>query len=293
MKRLSIWSHLQRAKLFRPDIVVIERELFDNPTFDLEQQFRHIAKQMVLDVDDAIFLRYPEKFAWLCRESDVVLAGNPNLVEYAQQYSSAVQLFPTVVDTELYPLDAAAPTDDIPIVGWIGTDSNVAYLQQILPALCRAHERIPFRLRIVTGKESSVAELKKSAPFSEFRPWDSDTATREIAGFSIGIMPLPDEEWARYKCGFKLLQYMAAGRASIASPVGVNQEIIQHGENGFLATTEPEWADTLLKLLTDVQLRARIGEAARKRVELNFSVQSALPKLIGIFRKLLDDAKSR
>ncbi|TWT57738.1 Glycosyl transferases group 1 [Thalassoglobus neptunius] len=292
LKRLSFWSHLLRAKVFRPDIVVVERELFDNPTFDLEERFRRVGRHMVLDVDDAIFLRYPEKFAWLCRESDLVLAGNPNLVEYAQQYSSAVQLFPTVVDTKLYPLNHREPDDELPIVGWIGTDSNVAYLEQILPALCRSYERTPFRLRIVTGKESSVADLRKKSPFVEFRAWDSETATGEIARFSVGIMPLPDEEWARYKCGFKLLQYMAAGRAAIASPVGVNQEIIQHGENGFLASTETEWSNGLLRLLEDAQLRKRMGQAARKRVEEDFSVQSALPKLIDSFQKLLEQSKS-
>jgi glycosyltransferase involved in cell wall biosynthesis len=100
-------------------------------------------------------------------------------------------------------------------------------------------------------------------------------------------MPLPNDEWSKGKCGFKGLQYMALEIPSILSPVGVNSEIITHGINGYLASTQAEWEHYLTILIQDAELRKRIGIAGRKTIENYYSIESQKQRYISIFRNLL------
>jgi glycosyltransferase involved in cell wall biosynthesis len=114
-------------------------------------------------------------------------------------------------------------------------------------------------------------------------PWDESTAIREIAQFDIGIMPLEkNDPWNLYKCGLKLIEYMAVGIPAVASPVGVNSEIVQDGHDGLLADTSEQWLHCLRLLADDVNLRNRIGKAARETVERRYSVQAVLPDLVRV-----------
>lgn len=117
--------------------------------------------------------------------------------------------------------------------------------------------------------------------------WNATSEVEDIHYFDIGIMPLPDDEWTRGKCGMKGLQYMAAGIPTIMSPVGVNEEIIQDGVNGFLASTEAEWIDKLTTLIDSVDLRERIGMNGRKTVEEKYSVKANASLYLELFTKVL------
>jgi glycosyltransferase involved in cell wall biosynthesis len=92
-------------------------------------------------------------------------------------------------------------------------------------------------------------------------------------------MPLSDSPWERGKCGYKLIQCMACGVPVVASPVGVNCEIVKPGTNGFLAADD-EWEAALANLLTDSVLRKRLGQQARKDVEVWYSTQVQEPRFL-------------
>ena len=99
-------------------------------------------------------------------------------------------------------------------------------------------------------------------------------------------MPLEDDEWSRGKCGLKALQYMAVGIPVVASPVGVNKEIIQDGINGYLAETSQEWEDKLKLLLEGEERRREIGLKGRETVEKHYSLKVNAPHLIKVLKKV-------
>jgi glycosyltransferase involved in cell wall biosynthesis len=101
------------------------------------------------------------------------------------------------------------------------------------------------------------------APLARFHPWRASEETVVFSRFGIGIMPLPDTPYTRAKAGFKLLQYMAAGLPVVASPIGVNAELIFSSGAGLLATTPDEWEDALRTLAADSDLRRSLGAAGR------------------------------
>ncbi len=265
------------------DVIVLERELFDDPSWNVEAAFRQTTPRFLLDVDDAIFLRYPEKFAQIAGMADQVLAGNHLLAEKCAEYCPRVSVFPTAVDLAEYPFSisqAAGKSLDVPIIGWIGTPSNLPYLNVALPALKELARHRRFVLRIITGKAEDLKQVDFQEVPVEFRRWSAKTAVREIQQFSMGIMPLPDEPWERYKCGFKLLQYMAAGVPAVASPVGVNRDIITPGIHGCLAESAADWLDQLTFLLDNPDQAHAMVQAARHRVEEQYSIDVLTPKLL-------------
>ena len=128
------------------------------------------------------------------------------------------------------------------MVGWIGSESTLPYLSVMAPALRRLAQRRQFELRVIANEARPPARMDLSGVTLRFIPWQASTAVKEIRAFDLGVMPLPaDEEWTRYKCGMKLLQYMALGIPAVASPVGVNADIICPGANGLLAASDEGW----------------------------------------------------
>jgi glycosyltransferase involved in cell wall biosynthesis len=274
--------NLGEAWLRRFDVVYVERELFDDDSAALEERFRRIAPALVLDVDDAVFLRHPDKYAALARMADTVIAGNAALADYTRPLNPRVTVAPTSVDLDRY--QPAAPRVIVPgspiVIGWTGTSSNLHHLQLVAGPLRQLAERHSLELRVIADDPAPRERIDFGPLPVRFRRWSPQSEIADLAACHIGIMPLADAQWERYKCGLKLIQYLALALPAVASPVGVNSTIVAHGENGLLATSEEEWYDALDRLITDCALREQLGRAGRTTVEGGYSVQANYPKLL-------------
>src|SRR5215213_3714 len=226
----------------------------------------------VVDYDDAWFHRYEShwlspvlghKIDAVMRVAHTVVAGNDYLARRARQAGARhVEIVPTAIDLERYRDMPAMPVGDGATVGWIGIPLNAHYLKIIEPALRTVAGNADIKLHIVGASVPPVLVGISAESF----PWSETSEIARIAAFDIGIMPLHDTPWERGKCAYKLLQVMAAGKPVIASPVGANAQVVQHGVNGFLATTSEQWTEALHKL-ADPALRQRMGAEARHTVE--------------------------
>ncbi len=258
---------------------------------------------LVFDFDDAIFLpsvsdanrliaalKVPEKVATIVRASDRVVAGNEYLATYARQFNGDVVVVPTSVDTTRFvPRQADGNGADRPlIVGWIGSPTTSMYLRQLGPVLTRAAARHRFVLR-VSGADRPMAFAGVTI---ENVPWSLDREVELFNTCDVGIYPLPDDDWAKGKCGFKAIQFMACGVPVVAAPVGVNRDIIQDGVNGLLASTEDEWVEKLERVLTDAVLRRRLGAAGRETIEARYSVAANGVRLAEALREVVDRSRS-
>jgi glycosyltransferase involved in cell wall biosynthesis len=214
-----------------------------------------------------------------------VSAGNPYLAERALEAGATrVEMIPTVVDLSRYGVRALGMAEGKARIGWIGTPGTARLLSVIedpLAAVVRDHG---VTLTLVGVRSSPIPTVQ-----IEPRPWSEETEVAEIQRFDLGIMPLPDEPFERGKCGYKLIQYMACGLPVVASPVGVNRDIVRHGINGFLASTQDEWRDALARLAADPGLRARMGAAGRRMVEEHYSLAVTVPRIAALLRSVVRD----
>ncbi len=273
--------------LGRRDLIVIEGQLFPYAPPLIERLLRWLRYRVVFEIDDAIYLTrgHERKMPMLFRMATGVIAGNDRLAAYAAQFSSHVTVVPTVVDTARFvpkPVRLTATRDqgDEPItIVWIGLAYNLKYLNVLASAVRRLQERYRVKLRVVCSEPPVLPGVD-----IEFRPWAWQREVEDLQDATIGVMPLEDTEWARGKCALKLLQYLAVGLPAVASPVGVNREILVNGENGFLASTEEEWYLRLESLCRDPQLRARMGQAGRRTVETRYSLTVWGPRLADVYR---------
>ncbi len=281
---VRVW-HLIRARLRPFHVIVIDREIFDNPTTCMEDRFRRLPSALVMDVDDAVFLRFPEKSEYLARMADHYVAGNQAIADYARPFNDRITIIPTCVELDDFQLKEYTPPSGGPtIVGWIGTQSNVRYLNVVLPALRRLSQRHRIQLRIVTPDAKPVAELPSEGIDVRFVPWRGDTEVSEIQKFDIGLMPLhADEDWTRFKCNTKLLQYMAVGVSPVGSLVGMNTEILEHGLDGYLAANDDQWEQHIETLVLDPAKRISMGQLGRRKVDERYSVAANLPRYIHAF----------
>ena len=269
------------------DIVFIQRECFMLGTTYFESKFSKRSK-IVFDFDDAIwmhqkgeirsgnknlsFLKKPSKTADLIKLSDLVFAGNQYLADYAKGYNQNIKIVPTTIDTDEYnPKKVTYQKSDKVCVGWSGSVTTIPHFKHAVPALLRIQEKYKDRVcfKVVgdgnyVNKELNIQGL----------PWRKDTELADLCGIDIGLMPLPDEEWTKGKCGLKGLQYMALEIPTIMSPVGVNTEIVEHGKNGMLASSIDEWVESISALIEDKELRERIGRAGRQTVVDKYSVEA-------------------
>jgi glycosyltransferase involved in cell wall biosynthesis len=214
------------------------------------------------------------------RHARCVVAGNEYLADYARRAGAKrVAILPTVVDTDRYP--AATRERRGPFtIGWIGSPFSSRYLELIAPALADVCSQGRARVVLVGAPLAVLASVPR-----EVLPWSEATEVNDIQAFDVGVMPVVDEPWARGKCGLKLIQYMACGLPVVASPVGVNREIVEPGVNGFLASTHEEWINALTTLRDQPTLAAELGRAGRRKVEEKYSLRAAAPALASILRQ--------
>lgn len=281
------------AQADRPDVIWLEKELLPWLPFGTERWFLPRGVPVVSDYDDAIFHNYDihpnllvrallgRKIDKVMARSALVLAGNPYLAARAQAAGAGrVEIVPTVVDADAYDTTRLPDPDGRLRIGWIGSPGTWAsYMQPVMPMLSEIARAHGARIRAVGANATATAEL-------EVLPWSEADESRMIQSMDIGLMPLDDSPWSRGKCGYKIIQYMASGVPVIASPVGVNSQIVDHGVTGFLARTESEWHEALDTLLRDEGLRHRMGAAGRKRMEERYSLQVWGPRVAALLRSV-------
>lgn len=283
------------------DAVYILREtaLLGPPVF--ERWIRSTGVPFIFDFDDAVFvsyvspsngylsyLKFPGKTRTICRLAAHVMAGNDYLADYARQVNDRVTIVPTTIDTQKYTAQFPRPLQDPPVIGWTGSYSTAQHLRTLNGALQRLAKRERFRLRVIGAVGYELEGVD-----TEVLPWRSETEIADLRPFDIGIMPLPDDQWSKGKCGLKALQCMALGAATVCSPVGVNSVIIRDGENGMLAGTEDEWVEKLTTLLRSPELRERLGRAGRATVEEEYSAAAQAPRVFRIIESVVGSGAKR
>jgi len=254
-----------------------------------------LSRHRIFDVDDAIYVRKPRrlgeaaddslwrkrKFAATCRWVDVVVAGNEVLAGAARSGARAIAILPTSIDTSAY-RPTSATIADPPTIVWIGSPENLVYLEMIRPALARLSVRYPtLKLRVICSRFPEWTEVN-----IERIAWSTATEAESLAAAHIGVMPLTDDEWARGKCAFKLLQYMAAALPCVASPVGANTEAVLDGVNGFHARTTEQWERHLEALIRSPELRARFGASGREHVESRYALGTYRTRYVELLTRL-------
>lgn len=228
------------------------------------------------------------KIDGVMHRADLVTAGNPYLAQRAASAgSSRIELLPTVVDLDRYPLVEAGKVGSAVVVGWIGSPSTAGYLQKVSPAAARLKDMYDVHFVAIGARPDQVA----GTPFEAIL-WTESTEVEELQRLDIGIMPLDDGPWEQGKCGYKLIQYMACQHPVVASPVGVNNQIVEHGQNGFLAQDGKDWEMRLAQLIEDRDLRRSFGRRGRRDVERTYSLQVQIERLSGLFESLLKDGSS-
>ena len=241
---------------------------------------RKYARKLIFDFDDAIYYKHDKqealesksrhlKFKYLIQKVDLVVAGNSILADYANRFNRNVVIIPSAVETRNIPLKDHQAQRDKTIIGWVGGEVNLPYLQllssAVLPRLSRNYR---IQVRILSSKAIDIPSVDV-----EFIPWRIETQDSEIALFDIGLMPLPDTKYTKGKCGYKALQYMAAAVPPVCSDVGINRDIVEDGKEGFVVSSIDMFYGAIKTLIEDRALRQDMGTKARKKVEDHFSVQ--------------------
>lgn len=264
------------------DVTVFQRELISTYT-TLEILSR---KPRVFDVDDAIWLHGNGKFAdRLASICDCVICGNDYIADYFKQWNRNIKILPTGVDTDRFCPLVSTSTDQF-FIGWSGTSSGFKYLRNIQDALAIVIKKYKnVYLRIVADQEPKLESIPKEKII--FIKWDAACEVSSIQGMGIGIMPLADTGWERGKCSYKMLLYMACGIPVVVSPVGMNNEVLKHGQCGFYARGTKEWVDAIVCLIEDRLAREEAGKVGRKVVEKHYASKLIACKLSGYIRELV------
>jgi glycosyltransferase involved in cell wall biosynthesis len=265
------------------DVVFFQRPMVELPTAWFERRAAR-GRASVFDFDDAFFLDLGgrRKLRQIVAVVDQVIAGNAYLAEQAGAPDKTT-VIPTVVDTDRF---RALPTRDRRgaevVVGWTGLRGNYPQLLSAYPGIAAALARTGARLLVI----SNAPPPPPLRAIAEYVPWREASELEDLARIDIGIMPLPDTPFTRGKCAFKLIQYMALGRPGVASPVGANREVVTDGGDGFLPEGDRAWEETLVRLIEDPALRARVGSAARARIESAYSLRAVVPRYREVLARL-------
>jgi glycosyltransferase involved in cell wall biosynthesis len=288
-ERLSVYRELPSY-----DIVCIQRRLLSPAEF---YWVRRQSKKILFDLDDAVMYRSSRstrphsfsrwlKFKSMVRGSDLITAGNEFLKEQVLKADPGKEVFlvPTPIDTRLYPKKKVVSDRSEFILGWIGTKGNLRYLEKLEPVFEVLARKFPHvHLKIVSNDflDSRFLPVIK-------KPWRLEDENDDLVSFDVGLMPLSDDPWSKGKCGLKIIQYLSVGVPVVCTPVGINRDIVRHGENGFWATRVEEWVDRLSDLIHHPEMRQEFGLKGIETVEKGYSLSVTSEKLLQILRRLSD-----
>jgi glycosyltransferase involved in cell wall biosynthesis len=238
----------------------------------------------LVDVDDAIWLNASNSSESLAPACHGVIAGNEFIAEHYRKFDVHVWTIPTSLDTARWRPGPPRSGDDW-IIGWTGTSSNLGYLYQIEEVLADfLSENKQTQLLVVCDRRPVLKKLPSES--WRFVRWSAEKEIRLIQEMDVGLMPLPDTEWARGKCALKMIMYLAVGIPAIVSPVGVSKTLLDQYDVGLSARNPNEWFDALRRLFGDREGAARLGAAGRKLVEEQFSITVNAPKLAAAIHEI-------
>jgi len=273
----------------RYDVIFIQRVLLPKNIFKLVKK---LSKRIIFDFDDAIYLadkwsknlfgkdKFLSRFRYTVKNADFVIVSNKFLKEAALKLNPNVLELPTPVDTKRLIPKANTNSNGRVVIGWIGSPWATRYIVPLQETFKSLIKKYPFVKVELVG----AAPLEGWGADVTIKDWSLKDELRDLQDFDIGIMPLADDDWCRGKGGYKLLQYMAIGIPCLASPIGLNKEIIKDGVNGFLIRNREEWDDRLSQLIRDRDLRIRMGREGRKMAEDTYSYEKNLTKLLNILK---------
>ena len=276
------------SKVQNYDLVYIEKELFPYLPYWIEYL---ILKKVnyVLDYDDAIFHSYSDgnfivktilknKIKKLIKASKLVISGNSYLNDYAVKSGSPrTAIINDNVNLQIYD-DVEVPKNKQFTIVWIGSPSTANYVKVAQKALVKFCKEYSAKFVMIGGKYD-IEGLDV-----DFIEWSSKTEIKILKSCHVGIMPLFDNGWERGKCGFKLIQYMAGKLPIIASPVGINKEMVVPGKNGYLANSDDEWFDSLCKVYNS---ETKMGDLGHKIVSKKYNLKSAASLLLNSISKVV------
>lgn len=277
------------------DVLMLQYELMPFMPSFIESAL--IRKPYIYDFDDAFYLKHRSqvgairefllgnKYDSLIGSATTVTAGNRELVQYAKQFNTNTHLFPTVVDVTRYLPMPVSRGSSVFTVGWIGSPSTAPYLSELVAPLSMIGKEGAVRFVVVGGKAPQIPNVSVVQV-----DWSEGTELDLINSFDVGVMPLPNDDWSRGKCAFKLIQYMACAVPVVASPVGANLDVV-NSHCGLMASTPNEWADALRTLRDRPVIRDEMGLAGRMRVTQEYSLQQNLPILTRIISQVQEKSK--
>jgi glycosyltransferase involved in cell wall biosynthesis len=275
------------------DFIFVHRELtpVGPPIFEWIIS-RVMRKKMIYDFDDAIWmpntsevnrlirlLKWHHKFSLNCTWSYKISCCNDYLAKSAARFNSNIAIIPTSLNTKKYVSITKPQNKDQIILGWTGTHSTLPYLnplKRLIKEILEEHPNVYFKIICNQKPDWDLPKL-------QFAIWDKAQEIDDLSDIDIGIMPLPDSDWAKGKCGFKILQYFSLGIPAVASSVGMNKEIISDGVNGYLCVDEEAWKVHIRLLIESKDLRIRLGKNGRKTVEENYSLEANKTNFLGLF----------
>ncbi|MBP1924076.1 glycosyltransferase involved in cell wall biosynthesis [Halorubrum alkaliphilum] len=274
------------------DLVFLQKELFPYLPAVVERLFSSVNIRYILDIDDAIFHNYDlsdnylveyilgKKIDVVMRNSEMVIAGNEYLASRARQAGApSTEIIPTVIDLDQYPTEPSEQNGNPFVIGWIGSPSTSHYVEELSDVLRRIADQRQIEVRLIGSGDVSLPGV----PY-EVREWSEETEVDDLRDIDVGIMPLHDTPWTRGKCGFKLIQYMGMWKPVVASPVGVNRDLVDNGVNGYLADSQAQWINSLLDLCDNPDKRNAMGVNGHNIVEDNYCYSVTGPKIVDIIK---------
>lgn len=288
-RRLDV---LKRVREF--DLVFLHREaaLVGPPWF--EQRLVRCGVPLIYDFDDPIWLSYHSptnpffsRFKWsskvasICKLATRVIVGNRLLADWASQHARRVDVVPSTIDMKSYPPKPVCNLKKTVTLGWTGSHSTLPFLESLLPTLKRLATKHSFELRVISHTDALTMDVGPAMVTA--RKWSSTTEAVDLHDMDIGLAPFPNTGWTPWRCHGKVLQYMAVGMPTIASPIGIVPDYVMDGVNGELASTEEDWIEKLSKLIENPDERRRQGMAGRQMVQERYSAEVWAPKIQELF----------